>query len=784
MRFFALPLVALTVVSCSRDPNYLKQKYLESGNKYFDAGRYKEASIMYRKSISADRKFGTAYYKIALTALKQGSVAGAVPTLRRAVELLEPGTPDSDDATLKLCEIMVVAAQSAQDRSNESLIKEVQDYTSGLLKRNPNSWQGHKLSGDLAMIDTIARFRENRAVEAKQSLNTAVGEYKTALGAKPGDYVITLALARTLVLNGETAEAESLFKSLIQKDNKNLSGYYDLYRLYLALRRIPDAENLLRDAIKNNPKDTALRLQLAQFYFGANKRDDLVALLKQMKSNLKDFPQAYLQSGDFYLRVNQFDEALKEFEEGIQKDPKQRNTYLKHEIETYVRQNRIDLAAAKNNEILKDDPRDPDARGLKATLLLDRGEVTQAMTDLQSVVTAKPNNFIARFNLGRAHFARGEFEQARQEFDKTVELRPDYLPARLAQTQVALLRGDFDAAIRYADEILRLGPGNVQGRVMKAAALQRLQKFEEARALLAPVVQANPNQVEALLELAVLDMNEKKNKEAIDLFQRAYAAAPGNLRGLLGESKAYLVDGQIDKSVEVIAVEVQKHPERLDLLKELGNAQMSAGQFDAAVSSYQALLAKTKDPRQQADLWSRVAQSFRYKGDVQHAVDALEKARQGLPDSSNVLTNLAMLYEEMGRNEVARKDYEAAIKLDQGNAYALNNLAYLISESNGDLNEALTYAQKAKQKLPNFTEISDTLGWIYLKKNLTDSAIDQFKTLVVQAPQNPVYHYHYAMALNQKGDRENARKECQAALASRPTKAQEADIRQLLTRIG
>ena len=64
------------------------------------------------------------------------------------------------------------------------------------------------------------------------------------------------------------------------------------------------------------------------------------------------------------------------------------------------------------------------------------------MSELQSVVTARPNNFVARFNLGRAHFARGEFEQARQEFDAASQLRPDYMPARLAQTQVALIRGD------------------------------------------------------------------------------------------------------------------------------------------------------------------------------------------------------------------------------------------------------------------------------------------------------------------------------------------------------
>src|SRR5437763_3270004 len=143
MRFTALILTALAPASCSRDPNYLKQKYLESGNKYFDAGRYHEASIYYRKAITTDRKYGLAYYKFALTNLKTNAVAGAVPALQRAVGLLTPGTPEADDATLKLAEIMVVAAQS-QERSDD-LVKEVAEYAAGMLKRNPNSWQGHKL---------------------------------------------------------------------------------------------------------------------------------------------------------------------------------------------------------------------------------------------------------------------------------------------------------------------------------------------------------------------------------------------------------------------------------------------------------------------------------------------------------------------------------------------------------------------------------------------------------------------------------------------------------------
>jgi len=244
------------------------------------------------------------------------------------------------------------------------------------------------------------------------------------------------------------------------------------------------------------------------------------------------------------------------------------------------------------------------------------------------------------------------------------------------------------------------------------------------------------------------------------------------------------MDGQRDKSVEVIQTEAQKQPDRVDLQRELGNAQMAAGEFDVAIATYQNLLTKVKDPRALASLWSSIAQAYRYKGDVVHSIEALEKSRQGLPDNPNVVTSLGMLYDELGKKDIAKKYYETALRLDQGNPIALNNLAYLITESNGDLNEALTYAQRAKQKLPNYTEITDTLGWIYLKKNLTDSAIDTYKGLVVQAPQNPTFHYHYAMALNQKGDRDSARKECQAALADKPTKNQENDIRQLMSKLG
>ncbi len=148
-----------------------------------------------------------------------------------------------------------------------------------------------------------------------------------------------------------------------------------------------------------------------------------------MKANSKDFPQAYLTAGDFYGRIRDLDTANKQFQEGEQKDPGKKADYQKREVEVLLRQNKKDQAYAKTLEILKDNPKDPDARGLKANFMLDRGEVDQAIVELQEVVTAKPDNFVARFNLGRAYAAKGNYQQAIQQYQESIKTRPDLPPA-------------------------------------------------------------------------------------------------------------------------------------------------------------------------------------------------------------------------------------------------------------------------------------------------------------------------------------------------------------------
>jgi Flp pilus assembly protein TadD len=284
--------------------------------------------------------------------------------------------------------------------------------------------------------------------------------------------------------------------------------------------------------------------------------------------------------------------------------------------------------------------------------------------------------------------------------------------------------------------------------------------------------------------LAVLDLMEKKYDEAAATFRRAYEADPANLKGLLGESEAYLMMGKPDQALSLIQDEVNKFPARNDLKRNLADVQFRTGHIDQAIQTYRDLMPLYKDnPKLLGDLYARIGDGYIRKKEFPSAIEQLRKAHELEPDSTQLINALALLLENSGNHGEARKLYQESISRKQDDPEALNNLAYLMAETGGNLDEALTLATRAKQKLPNILEISDTIGWIYLKKNLADSAVDIFKELTAKAPENPTYHYHYAMAFMQKGDRVNAKKQCEAALAAKPKdKEEEGHIRDLMSK--
>jgi tetratricopeptide (TPR) repeat protein len=321
--------------------------------------------------------------------------------------------------------------------------------------------------------------------------------------------------------------------------------------------------------------------------------------------------------------------------------------------------------------------------------------------------------------------------------------------------------------------------------LIRSAAYLRSNQTAKAKEELKHILESNPNSEEAMMQMGVVLVAEQKLKEAEEVFRKCYDLNPANASGLLGMTEVMMAEKQPERATQALRAEIQKYPTRQEFHLALGNLYVRSGKLDMAIAEYTGLLDKAdrKSPTA-ADLYVRLGETQMLAQNLPAAIDNVKKAHDIMPNNSTILNTLASLLTTAGQRNEAKAAYESALRIDSENPVALNNLAYIIAESpGGDLNQALTFAQRANQKLPQAYEIADTLGWIYLKKNLPDNALELFKNNVTKVPKNATYRYHLGMALYQKGDKAHAKQELQTALTNGPSKEEAASIKELIGKI-
>ena len=63
--------VSLAAAGCRKDPEFAKQEYLKSGDRYMESGKVAEAIVQYRNAVQQDPRFGEARLKLAEAYIKK-----------------------------------------------------------------------------------------------------------------------------------------------------------------------------------------------------------------------------------------------------------------------------------------------------------------------------------------------------------------------------------------------------------------------------------------------------------------------------------------------------------------------------------------------------------------------------------------------------------------------------------------------------------------------------------------------------------------------------------------
>ena len=123
---------------CHRDPNKQKQRYLESGKRYADQGKYKEATLQFTNALKVDRNFAEAHYQLSKVLFKQGSIMPAYGELRRTVDL----QPNNIPARIDLGNLLVAGKQA--DRAAEQ--------ANAILALDPNNADAYAILSSVAYV--------------------------------------------------------------------------------------------------------------------------------------------------------------------------------------------------------------------------------------------------------------------------------------------------------------------------------------------------------------------------------------------------------------------------------------------------------------------------------------------------------------------------------------------------------------------------------------------------------------------------------------------------------
>jgi tetratricopeptide (TPR) repeat protein len=761
IRYGWLLLVLLFAGGCSRSA----KSYLQSGKKYFDAGKYEDAVILYKKAIQKEPKSGEAYYRLALTELKLGKIPDAYQAF------LSASTYSTDNE-----EIQSVFADFCFElylldpKHPKAFYDKVSKLSQDLLAKNPNSYDGLRLKGYLDMAD--------------RKPTDAIEVLRHADQVRPMQAPVVYPLAMALIQDHQEPAAEKLSLDFLQK-NKTFGKIYDvLFDLYSRTGRQADAERILRAKVDNNPKQSSYVLGLAAYYRFQKRPDDVKKTLQRLLDNPKDFQHPHALVGDFYLGQRDVAAAINEYDQGLKSDPNDKALYQKRMVNALLLEGKKDEAKATLGELAKSQPKDDDVQLAQANLWIEGGkpaDVDAAINVLKPLVERKPGDANRHFRLGQAYQLKGRGQDAEVEWKAAIKINPKLVPPRIALAELSLQTGRFPAALTYSDDILAQDPKNQGARFLKAIALANLSQPDQARTELNVLLQEAPNSVIAKLAMARLELLQKHFPEADKQFSELYKVGQPDLRPLDGLMATYLAETQAPKALALMKKELELAPDKPQLIARQAELQARTGAYAAARDSYQRLLAK--DPNS-APLYQRIGEISSLMGDRDTAASSFRKATELDPKDLRAMIELGSMLLSSGKKQEALDVFRKALALSPDQPAILNNVAYLIVDTNGDSKEALELARKGLQKAPGDPHLTDTIGFIYWKQHLNDSALQTFRSVVQKVPENPTYRLHLANALLTKGDKSEARTQLDAALNMNPAKDEESEIRTLLARIG
>ena len=416
----------------------------------------------------------------------------------------------------------------------------------------------------------------------------------------------------------------------------------------------------------------------------------------------------------------------------------------------------------------------------KARLALATGE-SGAAAELLGRVNEIEESAESQRLLATAKLRSGDLPAAQQAVNRSLELEAEDPASLRLQARIQAQSADWAGALQSLNR-LRATRARLQteDRLLVVQALYALDRKAAARGLLEQILATDPPP-EAAVVAFVRNESERDPKRAASLVEEALARDPDNRTLLTSATALDLRSGEIDRALSRLDRRLESRPDAPLPLALRAQVLARANRLEEAERDARQAFERNPSLPGLMDL---ILSIYQLQGRTDAAIEQLEASESAglLEPSHRVL--LGRLHLKKGNAARAAELYEAALAEEPDIPGAKNDLAFLLAREGRDLDRALALAQEAHQALGNLVQVSDTLGYVMLRRGLAGPAAEQFGSALLLAEErgevSADLHYHMGLALRALGEEERAAEHLARALSIDPEFIDAEDARRQL----
>lgn len=607
------------------------------------------------------------------------------------------------------------------------------------------------------------------------------------------------------------------------------------------LGQLEQAEDAARKYLGRAPNDLAAYKVLARIQFTKHRPDQVIDTLAKVAESGKGDAETYDLLGRAYAATGRGAEAIQAFSKAETMAPNDVGVQTRL-ASVRMGMGDVDTAMGDLEHTLQLAPKLPAVGEALFFAALATGDTAKAGDALAKVRAAQGQTEVVGNLDGLFKLAQIDFPGAQATFADLVQKYPDFTPAKVNLARVDIMMGDRPGAEKILAEVLAKQPTAEPAMTMMVSGYVQSNRLQDAIDLMERAHAAEPNLIRVTVTLGDLYIRSGAPQKALDLAaaekggnadatdilslkgaaylalgqkkdaRAAYSDILKNDANVVGARRqlvALLIEaGDFESARNVVQAGIAASPRNYQLYQDYVMIDLKSTGMDAALATADRLQSQDRDfpgiralkgdiylaANRPADavaaytaadntapsslLVTRLAGAQLRAGHADDATKLLVDWIGKHPDDMVATEQLAEINIAGGKFDDATKYLEKLLKQKPHDPVALNNLAWVYQQQGNDA-KAQTLARQAYVLSPS-PQTADTLGWILTTSGNAQSGVALLRQASGDATTDPRILYHYAVALKDTGNKDEAKKQLQAVVDNKADFKEKGEAQKML----